>query len=414
MSNIWQKTKDFFTGGNQKENPPKPVTKDESIRELEKIQIRLKEMMEELEKVKVEEFPMSSVPEDERTKTKERLDVIKSKIGNFFMPTLKRTDSAALARLSTDKIKIVQIQDAILFFAQNLNQAINDGNIAKAEACMVGLGYGVQQAYKPIPDSNRDKLDVEMNMRFQKLEKYRGIVSLTQQIADRKNGVARLQERFDKKEAVFDDAWEIYDANRKRYPQRYQGLKNLAGTQQQALTPEQLKAYQETSYIQNTSNELKRIKKEIAAVNISIEECEHQIENLDNAAIMLSFQIDYDLQQKIEEANSTITQKTNEILSDIVASQESLDKLQAEFDEIFNASEFRGMVAKTAIEAEKIDQENEQKMAEEAAANANYLKAMQEEKDKEDKIKNEERLKAEQKIQAPPITNKRRNTNSMF
>jgi len=193
MSNIGQKIKGLFTGGNQKEDPPKPVTKDESIRELEKIQIRLKEMTEELEKVRVDEFPMSSVPEDERTKTKERLDVIKSKIGNFFMPTLKRTDSAALARLSTDKVKIIQIQDAIIFFAQNLNQAINDGNIAQAEACMVGLGYGVQQAYKSIPDSNRDKLDVEMNMRFQKLEKYRSIVPLTQQIADRKNGVANLQ-----------------------------------------------------------------------------------------------------------------------------------------------------------------------------------------------------------------------------
>ena len=72
------------------------------------------------------------------------------------------------------------------------------------------------------------------------------------------------------------------------------------------------------------------------------------------------------------------------------------------------------MVAKTAIGVEKIDQENEQKMAEEAAANANYLKAMQEEKDKEDKIKNEERLKAEQKMKAPPITNKRKNPNSMF
>jgi len=191
-------------------------------------------------------------------------------------------------------------------------------------------------------------------------------------------------------------------------------LRYLAGTQQKNLTDAQLKAYEKTNYIQNTSNELKRIKKEIAAASISIEECEHQIENLINAAIMLSFQIDYSLQQKIEEANSTITQKTGEILSDIVASQESLDKLQAEFDEIFNASDFRGMVSKTAIEVEKIDQENEQKMAEEAAANANYLKAMQEEKDKEDKIKNEERLKAEQKIQAPPITNKRRNTNSMF
>ena len=409
---------DHFKGKKKVEvDDKKTLTKDESIRELERIQGRLKEIQEGLENIEFDRFPMSYISENEKEKTKERLDNIKNQVKNFLLFKLKKTDSAELAKLSTDKVNIIQIEEHILFFAQNLNQAINEGNISKAEACMVGLGYGVQQGHKPVPDSNRDTLDKEMSMRYQKLEKYRGIVSLTQQIAERKNGVELLQKKFDEKQKVFDKAWEIYDYNRKSYPQRYQGLKYLTGSQKDSLTPEQLKAYEETNYIQNTVNELKRIKKEIAVANISIEECGHHIENLDNAAIMLSFQIDYSLQQKIDEASAVITQKTGEVLNDIIASQESLDRLQKEFDAIFDAKEFREMVANAAIKAEKIDNENYQKLEEDAVAAINYQNAMQAEADKIDKIKNEAKQKAEQKaehkVQHQHI-NKKRNTNSMF
>lgn len=308
---------------------------------------------------------------------------IKNKV-RFFIMALNEEDSTKVASLSTEKYNIQTINNELFFFAQNLVVSLNTADLITAQACIMGLGYGVAQAHNPIPESNLEFKEVEMEKRFKKIQVYRSIVLKSQEIHNNYKQVDKYKKQHDETESKYHKAYDELDIDKKKYPERYQKIRGLSGQQAAKLSADDLEAFKKQLRVQNLYNTGDKLTKLISLVKTKIEASEAQISNLKIAATSLDYEINDELQISIEKAFSYITSKQADMQNDIITQQLSLDELTKEFDATLNDTSFRKLIAKVSIASDKIKQREIEKQEENDKAEENLNKAVEEE------LKNEE------------------------
>lgn len=321
--------------------------------------------------------------------------------------------SADLVAVQTERI-----DGKLHFFAQQLKESLDKADLFTAQACVIGLVFGIMQGHRPIPTTYEPTMiESELTTREKKIEDYKAIVLVGKKMDELEQRKETLKNQYNNVVLPrYDEAREKFLADKAKRGHIY---KEIAGKSAEGLDEEHLTAWRLTSQNNNLFSACTSMAAQIAGLEDNIAKYQVTVLELQNAAMLEGVQFDAELQMRIDEIMATIPDKMASILTTSMEQQKSLDNMFNEFDAVLNDPDLRVDMAKAAQKSARIQKKLEEKELKENEDEEERLKELQEEaaklmKEQQLKEEREKAMKeamdkiAEKPVEKPLVTKKQK------